>query len=187
MLLVNEITHVSDFATVTFGLTPGWWRPADPDRRLPHAPLLDPQRWDAAFRAAGLTPEEALHLPGDAPAQCVLVARREGAGESPLRCPAHPGQRTTTAEMCGATPRWQRGFGHDRPERRAVPTCRGIFADVLKYDEAELDADANFDVFGVDSLVSLNIVDRIQADLGEQPSTLLFEHIDLRALADHLS
>ena len=26
LLMINEITQPSDFATLTFGLTPGWWR-----------------------------------------------------------------------------------------------------------------------------------------------------------------
>ena len=41
LLLVNEVTRPSDFLTVTFGLTPGWWRFRDEGRRLPYAPCWD--------------------------------------------------------------------------------------------------------------------------------------------------
>ncbi|WP_267897647.1 alpha/beta fold hydrolase [Actinokineospora spheciospongiae] len=49
-----------------------------------------------------------------------------------------------------------------------------------------MDEYATFENFGVDSLVSLNIISRFERDLGDLPSTLLFEHLTIDQLATHL-
>ena len=174
LLLVNEITQPSDFATLTFGLTSGWWRFRDVHRRLPHGPLLDVAGWEDAFRSAGLETVGRLCLPSTdgelAAHQCVLVGRVPDVILQPapvaLVAPAAP----PDAELA----------------RQTLGYLRRVFAEVLKFSESELDPDATFEVFGIDSLVTLNIIDRLQEDLGSLPSTLLFEHLTLRALADHL-
>src|SRR5204862_2269025 len=63
---------------------------------------------------------------------------------------------------------------------------RQVFAEVLKYRTADLDERTTFENFGVDSLISMTIVDRFERDLGELPATLLFEYQTLEKLADHL-
>ncbi|WP_431874894.1 SDR family NAD(P)-dependent oxidoreductase [Micromonospora marina] len=159
VLLLNEVTRASDFLTATFGLLPGWWRFTDAHRRLPHSPLLSPAGWRAAFAEAGLT-GRILGMPGvpdDEQEQCVLVAT---AGAPPV----------------------------DRvPARAARDYVRAVFAEVLKYRPDQLDDDVTFDNFGVDSLVSQHLVRRFSADLGDLPATLLFEHLTIEQLADHLA
>ena len=180
LLLINEITQPSDFATLTFGLTSGWWRFRDAHRRLPYGPLLDVARWEDACRSAGLDMAGGLALPsaGGEPAarQCVLIARQpDPADPADPAVPAVPSD--TGPELSPAEPELS---------RQALGYLRRVFADVLRFEESELDQDANFDAFGIDSLVTLNIIDRLQEDLGPLPSTLLFEHMTLRALTSHL-
>ncbi len=40
LLIANELTSKTDFLTLTFGLTDGWWLFEDAERRMPGAPLL---------------------------------------------------------------------------------------------------------------------------------------------------
>ena len=75
LLILNEATQRHDFSTLTFGLTEGWWRFEDQDRRLPHSPLLDEVGWRHILAAQGFDPiqslgGEALGLP-----QSVFLAR----------------------------------------------------------------------------------------------------------------
>ncbi|MEU8367268.1 SDR family NAD(P)-dependent oxidoreductase [Micromonospora tulbaghiae] len=159
VLLLNEVTRASDFLTATFGLLPGWWRFTDAHRRLPHSPLLSPAGWRAALAEAGLTGRilGMPGVPGDEQEQCVLVAT---AGAPPV----------------------------DRvPVRAARDYVRAVFAEVLKYRPDQLDDDVTFDNFGVDSLVGQHLVRRFSADLGDLPATLLFEHLTIEQLADHLA
>jgi hypothetical protein len=40
LLIANELTAKTDFLTLTFGLTDGWWLFEDAKWRIPGAPLL---------------------------------------------------------------------------------------------------------------------------------------------------
>ena len=40
LVIANELTSKTDFLTLTFGLTDGWWLFEDAERRMPGAPLL---------------------------------------------------------------------------------------------------------------------------------------------------
>ena len=159
LLLVNEVTRPSDFLTVTFGLTPGWWKFRDEGRRLPYAPLLGPAQWREAFAEAGLSTVRTRGIPGtetDELEQCVLVAEREA------------------VKMSGSL---------DVPVRAYI---KRVFAEVLKFRESDLDEEVTFENFGVDSLVSQNIIHRFEQDLGELPATLLFENLTITELARYL-
>ncbi|MGL6094427.1 MAG: L-histidine N(alpha)-methyltransferase, partial [Fimbriiglobus sp.] len=80
-VVLNEVTAVQTFATLTFGLTDGWWAFRDGHARLPNAPLLDVPRWSAALAAAGFPTAEATGLLGETDptrfAQAVIVACRD--------------------------------------------------------------------------------------------------------------
>ncbi|NUR27213.1 MAG: SDR family NAD(P)-dependent oxidoreductase, partial [Catenulispora sp.] len=179
LLLVNEVTRRSDFLTLTFGLTPGWWRFRDPDRRLPHAPLCSARQWREALAEAGLTVLEIGGIPGvpdDRLQQVVAVAEEPAAAAATAAVPVVP-EAPGVAEPSAAV-------------AVSAGAARGyvkkVFAEVLKFDAADLDDTSQFDAFGIDSLVSLAIVDRFERDLGELPSTLLFEQQTIAVLAEYL-
>ena len=56
LLLLNETTAVRDFATLTFGLTPGWWHAADTPLRLPHGPAASGETWRRLLAELRLRP-----------------------------------------------------------------------------------------------------------------------------------
>lgn len=77
VLVINELTARLDFNTLTFGLTPGWWRFEDEDRRIPGTPLLATQVWRDRLAATGFGSVEVTGIPGVGEAdqaQCVIVA-----------------------------------------------------------------------------------------------------------------
>ncbi|MFE3599909.1 SDR family NAD(P)-dependent oxidoreductase [Streptomyces sp. NPDC059142] len=168
LLLVHETTGRSDFLTLTFGLTEGWWRYQDPELRQPHSPLLTPGTWHAVAGKAGLTDVEVTAAAATGAAgPCLLTARREPAAVT-------PDQVSTAPDPAVPTPEAARHY------------VRAVFAEVLRHDPEDLGDHAAFDDFGIDSLVSLTLIGRFEADLGALPSTLLFEHLTIAALADHL-
>ncbi|MGY4996982.1 SDR family NAD(P)-dependent oxidoreductase [Streptomyces sp. 900105245] len=164
-LLINEVTRASDFLTLTFGLTPGWWAFEDAEHRLPHAPLLGPAQWHRELTACGFGPLRTLGVPGT-PAedleQCVFVAAASAKGPA-------------------------RGTASAPDDARVRGYVRGVFAEVLKFDPASLADEVTFENYGVDSLVSLRIIGRFEEDFGELPATLLFEKLTIAQLADHFA
>ncbi|MEU4447808.1 SDR family NAD(P)-dependent oxidoreductase [Actinosynnema sp. NPDC050801] len=104
--------------------------------------------------------------------------------------------RVRQALVVKASPRWWAALDdtapaapHDaRPRAGTVRDyVREVFADVLKHREEDLDDTVTFDLFGVDSLISRQIVTRLERDLGDLPATLLFQHLTIEDLAGHLS
>ncbi|MEX2631549.1 MAG: amino acid adenylation domain-containing protein [Tistlia sp.] len=73
-LLLLEQTAPRRWLDLVFGLTEGWWRFADAERR-PDYPLLRPGAWQELLAEAGFT-VEAAEACGEAAAQSVMVARR---------------------------------------------------------------------------------------------------------------
>ncbi|MFE7390176.1 SDR family NAD(P)-dependent oxidoreductase [Streptomyces sp. NPDC057582] len=188
LLLINEVTRASDYLTVTFGLTPDWWAAEDEQRRLPGAPLLSPGQWRDALTEAGLRQVRAEGAPGiPAPdlEQCLIIAERPPTTPAPAtpdsQAPAAPGPEFLAPETLAPG-----------PADRAVTTAttpdyvRKVFAEVLGSRPEDLDDRATFETFGIDSLVTLRIVDRFAQDLGELPATLLFENLTIEQLATHL-
>ncbi len=53
ILLLNELTTLQDFATLTFGLLDGWWLAEDTDIRIKHSPLLSKKGWLDALSKTG--------------------------------------------------------------------------------------------------------------------------------------
>ncbi len=64
---------------------------------------------------------------------------------------------------------------------------RGVFAAALKLRAADLDPEATYDVYGIDSLVVTEITRRLEADFGELPATLLFQFGTIAKLSAHLA
>lgn len=50
MFIINEITSIEDFTTLTFGLLDGWWNYEDDEERIKNAPLLSQEKWDNVLK-----------------------------------------------------------------------------------------------------------------------------------------
>lgn len=74
-LILNEVTRVFDFTTLTFGLMPGWWLFEDASMRLPASPLLSADGWKTAMEASGFS-EFHCFSPFDAglQSQCLMIS-----------------------------------------------------------------------------------------------------------------
>ena len=76
----------------------------------------------------------------------------------------------------------------DQASVRTVEShVRGVFAAALKLRAADLDANATYDVYGIDSLVVTDITRRLETDFGELPATLLFQFGTIAKLSAHLA
>ncbi len=176
LLILNENVRLEAFATLTFGLLDGWWRSADPQRRLAGGPLLDTARWRVALRQAGLDPiaELAPGRSGEA-SQRVILALKPGlqtvltAGRVPAAATVRPAAAA--------------------PDGDAVTRLvRAIVGRALEMAPDTIDPDRPFAEYGVDSIISPQIADAISAEAGVAlRSTELFSHPTVAALAAHVS
>ncbi|HSN96684.1 MAG TPA: SDR family NAD(P)-dependent oxidoreductase, partial [Candidatus Nanopelagicales bacterium] len=192
-LMLLETTRPQDFATVTFGLTEGWWLFEDPRWRQPHTPLLSPTLWRQLLHQEGFEAFQALGIPGlaeDEQVQSVIIASSDGfiveAGAGASASASAPGLAESPATPPIPAP------GISAP-RTSAPDAGALlqwlterFGHVLKLDPGEIDPRATFEIYGVDSLVGMEVVRELERSLGALPSTLLFENPTLLRLRDTL-
>ena len=67
----------------------------------------------------------------------------------------------------------------------ALNYLRNLFAEKIQIPPTDLDYDTTYEVYGVDSVLGLEITQRLENDFGDLPKTLLYERNSLRNLAKY--
>ena len=172
ILVLNEAVRRRDFATLVFGLTDGWWRFRDADRRLPHSPLLDVAGWRRVLAEVGFGTVALVPGTGEEAAQAVLVATAAG---HVLSEPVAPAEVAVAAD----------GEAALEVARDAV---RRALAEALRVPVDGIDKSAGFAAQGVNSIIGVDLVERLGRRLGVSVRvSALFDHPSPLALAAHLS
>lgn len=179
IFILNEITSLQDYATLTFGLTEGWWLSTDP-YRIPNSPLVSGDNWRRLLLGAGFDATR-YHGTEDQQVIVAIVADRTAAS-SAVSAAAEQGVDAATPAGADAT----------TPATAESPTAtvveayiRRTIADVMQADESDIDIDQPFSEYGIDSLIALELLKPFRADLGYLPATVLFEHPTVARLAQH--
>ncbi|UCH94144.1 MAG: SDR family NAD(P)-dependent oxidoreductase [Candidatus Aminicenantes bacterium] len=200
LLLINEGTRKQDFSTMTFGLTDGWWLFQDEANRIKGSPLLSPGKWRQVLEENGFEQVQILGLPPGAEenfSQAVIIG--ESNGEVILEKAVVPGVKSQKSGEPAANPRPAPLIGVETAASGATsaPTTgspdhveeiiTGILARLLHIDQSELEPDASFQDYGVDSLMAVEIIDKINEALNlDLRSTDLFNFSTLRELSHHI-
>lgn len=191
-LVLNEGTRVHDYATLTFGLLPGWWSSRDQHRRLPASPMIDRNGWLEVLASSGFASCEVLGLGPDAPEtladqQSVIVAVASGEPELVAAQPQSlsSGQGAETTALAPAVP--PPDDGDEALTSWVTETVVGIIADILHVGEADLDLDEPHADRGVDSVMAIEIANVINETMKIRiRSTDLFNYPSPRKLVAHI-
>jgi 3-oxoacyl-(acyl-carrier-protein) synthase/acyl carrier protein len=200
LLVINEGTRKQDFSTMTFGLTNGWWLFRDEVNRIKGSPLLSPGKWRQVLEVNGFEHIQILGLPPGAEenfSQAVIIG--ESNGEVILEKAAVPEVKSQKQKESAASPRPVPPTAADTPASKATRASTinkshhveeiitGIAARLLRIDPSELEPDASFQDYGVDSLMAVEIIDKINEVLSlDLRSTDLFNFSTLRELSNHI-
>jgi len=182
LLILNEATSRQDINTLTFGLTPGWWAYRDAPRRCPHGPLLDRERWLDTLAEAGFSVSAQFGLPlatgGEHPLQSVIIASADAFARSQA-------VSVTTApqpEKTAAAPILVEAAASGLEQ-----ALQALIADTLRLAADELGLDDSFADHGADSILSVELVRRINSAFGiDLKSTALFNYATVRELAAYM-
>lgn len=177
-LLLNEATGLLDFLTLTFGTMEGWWLYKDEDLRLKHAPLLSSTKWDNFLKAKGFGKVSAKGIETEWWQQHVIIAESDGAIiKEATEVKAHQRPITKVKKLS------RQKVSTDLKSKVLV-----TIASILEVDEKALDEDLAFSDFGVDSIISVKIVNTLNSDLGlELKTTDLFNYSTIKLLYNHIS
>lgn len=210
LLILNEIVLAEDFLTLTFGLLDGWWMYADEHRRLPNSPLLSGRLWKQALEEEGYRHIRSLGQPGRSGmelTQNVIIS--EGDGEirfasgniPPNRLPQRadtgadvPGIRResrratdTAAAKAPVQVSVQKEISAGELADRVESAVLDSLSEVLQMDKDELDLETPYSEYGVDSILSGQIVNRMNDRLlTEMNSIVLFNYPTTSKLRDYI-
>jgi len=173
VLVLKEATGNHAVNTLTFGLTAEWWGFEDEGVRMPGGPLLSRAGWTTALTAAGYRGLAIEGLPGDTDgsgAESVIVASAPLGSRAARAVESSAPRVTATAD--GAI------------EEKLIAAV----AEALHLDPSEIDLAASFADYGADSIISVELVRRINEAFGiELKTTTLFNFATVRDLARYIA
>ncbi|GIJ29511.1 hypothetical protein Vqi01_46730 [Micromonospora qiuiae] len=186
LLVLGEPVSNHDVMSVTVGLLDGWHSYLDPQNRLPNSPLLSVQGWQSALRRSGYE-GFVSYGPGmtadPKPSYRIIVA---GAGEAAAADGAADGAAGTGGVAAAPAPTDEAPRG-DRPEI-LEPVLTEIIAEGLGVPVDEVRPTLSFAEYGVDSILAMKLVRRINDTLGiSVKPTVVFDHPSVRSLAAYAS
>lgn len=194
LFLMNEITRIQDVASLTFGLTGGWWLFEDSFNRLPGSPLIGPGRWRGLLEEKGFNDVSLLGLPHvEEPVleQCVILGESDGlvlnaVTKSEIKAAVPTNVSIDRPARNESRPDERRESDSDELEDKTQDYIAGIFAEYLKLDKADFQPHKTYERYGIDSLVIVEVTKRLNNVFGDIPSTLLFENITIHELGKYL-
>ena len=199
VLILLEATQSLAWLDITTGLIEGWQIFEDAYRT--DSPLLSPERWREALSEAGFDAFEAFPgsgSPAEVLGQHVLLARAPGKPLFPIGAVDEGGENQGSA---GAHRPVEDAAADDFRERLAAALpfervdllaefVRGHVATILRMDETdELDRSSRLMEIGVDSLMAVELRNRLAKGLGLSkalPATLIFDYPTIDAIAGFL-
>ncbi|MEX2631036.1 MAG: SDR family NAD(P)-dependent oxidoreductase [Tistlia sp.] len=191
LLVLNEISDKTVFASVLFGLIDGWSLAEDGHWRIPGSPGLYPAQWRSLLEQEGfapvLFPAEADHALG----QQIVVAESDGlirqrdAGERPAAARA---ARAASPVVSESPPAAGAGveLGADLAGTVEALILEAL-AGALGIEREAIDLEVPFSDYGIDSILGVGFVQQLNRRLGlSLKTTVLFDHTTAERLARHL-
>ncbi|MFI8356845.1 SDR family NAD(P)-dependent oxidoreductase [Streptomyces cyaneofuscatus] len=189
-LLLTEVTRALAFHTVTFGLLDGWWAYKDVSRRLPSSPLLDDEMWRRRLEFTGFAD---VDVHGEADVQGALSQRVVTATPSaatgftePVGPPDPASPRPTSTTAAGHAPKAAPAPMPTVTDlvTRVAELITAFTAETLSMPADELEPDRPLSSYGVDSIVGVELINRINEELGIVLKTIaIFDHPTVGDLA----
>ncbi|MEX3547624.1 MAG: amino acid adenylation domain-containing protein [Burkholderia sp.] len=191
VLIANEGVSKSLLGTLTFGLLEGWWLYDDPQLRIAGSPLLDSAHWQALLVEAGMRPV-CLDGPGRE-LQQVWVAQSHGlmrpdwVASMPVLPPAAPSSAPAGEAVSAQVVSSPAASGEAASHVAIVAEIRACLADTLKREVAGLADETAFSDYGIDSILSVALVKRLNQRLGIQlGQTVIYDYSTIAALSRHV-
>ena len=178
LLVLNELTQASSFATLTFGLLDGWWLSSDPELRIAGSPLLSVDGWREVLGSCGFR-RVSVHG-GSTERQSLIVAESDGLVRADEAAP-------TAVERAGDPQAAPGPSEAPHAGEQLEEIVRQQVAATLRLTPGEVDVDRRFSEYGVDSILAVELVKRINKALGTKlKTTVLFDHSSINEMATHL-
>ncbi|MCR8978410.1 SDR family NAD(P)-dependent oxidoreductase [Brevibacillus laterosporus] len=194
LLLVNEMSSNNLFIHLTFGLLEGWWLYEDEALRIPGCPGLYPESWGALLIEEGFQsvffPAETAHGIG----QQIIVAESDGivrykrSAETSVSPSDHqdvmfsPERKKIlpTTQAVG-----QAGIAPELLREKSIEELKKLVGETLKIPFHKIESSVALESYGIDSILVIQLTDRLRQICKSVTSTLFFEYPTIDALIDY--
>ena len=157
-LFLNELTQRCLYTDVIFGLFDGWWLAKDPHHRIQNSPLLSPESWRNAFHKCSFKFVNCMHTSG-------TNVQIDKLGSSVIIA------RNMNTNLNNHTEQF-------------LYQCVG---DLLEISPVHLQPTQPFSELGIDSIVGIELIQRINQRFNLQlPTIILFEYPTIAKLAQYI-
>ena len=210
-LVLNEISTVRLSATLTFGLLDGWWYFRDEELRLPGCPGLSPQSWkrvlcESGFEHVVFLDREAQELgqqvivaEGNGVASQSAISHKEVVNKENFEAQVKPIKiskrvKTEGEELLNKPQSYSLSVANEGAliddfnlKSYIRQTLSRNLSQSLKIHEEEIDVEFPFADYGVDSILSVGFVQRVNEKLNINLSTSdLFNHTNVVQLTEFI-
>ena len=194
VLIINEVTALQDFATLTFGLTDGWWIYEDEYNRIPLSPLLDTPKWKKVLGNNGFKNFKVFGIRGSDDynsEQSLLMARSDG-----ISVAAEKDREDDTnsiesliADNDIAVMDTLIHTGDDDSEYSydSIKTnVKSILSRILNLSERDIDERASLESYGIDSLVAIEIMDELTKEYKDISASILLDNASVNSIGKEI-
>lgn len=192
LLVLLEGMQRQGWLDLTFGLTTGWWQFKDSDLR-PDYPLLTANQWQSFLEAQQYDAVDVVGLdPHKTSQQAIVVATHQQRIEPRLTSKKVGKEKSSPRASSRKDQQWLQEL-----ETLPISARRSRLTDYVQIQVAEimgmaslseLDHQRGLFELGMDSLMALELKNRLEATLGQSiPAVVAFEHPSVAALSTYLA
>ncbi|NUA43758.1 Polyketide synthase PksR [Dickeya solani] len=213
MVVINELSDKSVFTHLTFGLLKGWWLHQDSALRIAGSPAIAPETWQEILEEEGFFAVEFPAQRAHALGQTIIVALSDGMVRQQGKPAVQPlTAETLTAEVLTAdksqysTVDAQQQAISRSAERSSVAAATpeapmteqqiadrvhdavvSALAQAVNLSTAQIDTEVAFSEYGIDSILSVNFVNKINDMLGVRLNpAALYDYSSVTLLSGHI-
>lgn len=202
-VVINEITDVMNFTTLTFGLLDGWWLYEDEEVRLNWSPVLDLSNWEKLLKGAGFGQVTAYSqggADGRSMKQHVILAENASVVNRDINTRNTNKPVIHAVEAAGFYSGYDAGVkniarasqvnlqsNEERKRQYVEQAVIGALCSVVNLEAHNIDVTTPYSEYGVDSILSVEIVNIINKELGiNLKTTVLFDYSTITNLCDYI-
>ncbi|MCK0471884.1 SDR family NAD(P)-dependent oxidoreductase [Halalkalibacter sp. APA_J-10(15)] len=179
LLLINEATEKSSFASITFGLLDGWWLFKDGHRRIEGSPLLNISMWKEELGAHQLYLKEE---PNSEYGQNVLVVQKDPVYKNEKVKNSVNEPLKTEVKSNGVLNR-----SNNYNKRQIVEVICSSISKTLGVPAGKINHEKAFTDYGIDSISGIDLIKEINETLGlNLKTTTLFDYYNVNKLAAYI-
>ncbi|MFD1990497.1 SDR family NAD(P)-dependent oxidoreductase [Paenibacillus nicotianae] len=213
LLLLNELNRSTLFSHLTFGLLEGWWMYEDASIRIPGSPILDEHHWRSILEYTGFHTVTFPAQSAEQLGQQIVVAASHGLVRLPRSQSSdltHANKTNKVVEPVQTidaisvvknnydlqeqtSEKIQTSSDLAVPEpiteemllQHSKPYFQQLIGDLVKLPYEQIDISEPLEKYGIDSILIVQLTNKLRKHFDPISSTLFFEHQSLLALIQY--